>query len=362
MILKVPSLHRKKKLVTTVILIALFLVAFCPIEFPRSIKATARFYPTRQWILAHDGGGQLTAFITDYRSGVGTAYRSTLFERGDEVEFSLVPWIRAGAFVQKNDSLGSLVCNSLEWQRLALERELVLARNELAVHSTGAKGDVQRLAKERLALARAEAEKQEKITRRLQELLAKNHVAEQEVQIARDDLKSRQIEVHIREAELAVLQSGEKNEILEQSRATVQRLEKESEFINQQIASLKRIAAPFAGQIERSFASDTLLILSETGTSVAIMPILQRDARAIRAGLQVNFSGQNDVPIWQGVILQKEPGLHLISGKPCRMVLALVEHEPEQLLSGMFVQAKISCDPLPLRLLILDYLGKHLKK
>ncbi|HNT65852.1 MAG TPA: hypothetical protein PKN04_08760 [bacterium] len=340
--------------ITAALLVVLVLIGISTIPLPFAIKATARLYPSRQWVLTRGDDGQLAAATTDYRSGIGSQYTTVLFERGDDVHFALNSNLHSGSLVGEGDSLGYLSSTVLQQQLLMLQRERELAESELAIRATGAKPSVVREAEQKLALAKAEADKQEKITSRLEQLAQKDQVAEQEVQIARDDLRSRQLEVHIAQAVFESLITGEKTEEIDQSRITVARLGREIDLILRKIAFLERLAAPFSGRIERSFSVDTLLILSEAQSSVALIPIRCTDAIDLRPNLAVQFAAQMGLPAFSGTLVKLEPEVRWIGGRPCRIAVAQIDHTPGQVVSGAAVEAKIVCKPVRLPQLILQ--------
>ena len=254
--------------------------------------------------------------------------------------------------MEKGDTLGAIYSSSRQENLIKLKGELQVLTATLKANKSGDKKTIVCEARERLAQAKVELEKQKKVVKRLKALYEKNLVAEAEYQTALDELNVLSKAVNVRQAELASSLSGEKAEDINMLQEQIAAVENELAFLQRQIDSQNTIIAPFNGRIERSFSSDTLFVLSNLDSAVAFMPVALEKAAHINMDEKVSFHSNGMKNSVSGNILMKQPVMQLVDGKQCIMVLATVKNLSNDFISGIISQAEINCGSVSLQTFI----------
>lgn len=337
----------------------LFLAAFfIPFKLSYKINSVAKLMPAQQWILSRGADGDIQTNTINHLSGINNSYQLTSFERGESMFLDLDPKLKNGQVVEQGDTVGVIYSSSQQESLVQLNGELHVLKATLEVSLSGVKKTEVKEASERLEMSKSEHHKQKKIVERLNKLLKKELIAEEDYQTAEDELNVLAKGVNVREAELESSLSGEKTEEINMLNKQIAAVENRISFIQQQIDSQNSIVVPFRGRIERSFSTDTLFVLSNFDLGIAFIPVALEEASYFSEGEKVSFTSANTSELFTGVVQMKQPVMQIIGGKQCIIVLATVYDISKDFISGMISQAEINCGTISLT----TYLKRNILK
>lgn len=340
-------------LVSSIILTAAIIISL-PIEVPYNINSVAKLMPYQQWILSRGPDGDIFSNTINNLSGINNTYRLTSFERGESMVLDLNNSIKNGQFIDKGDTLGNIYSSKQQESIVELNGELQVLNATLEASMSGVKRTEVKESKERLEMAKSAYIKQKKIVERLNKLLKKELIAEEDYQTASDELVVLEKAINVREAELESSLTGEKAEEINLLRKRMSAVENKMNFVKSEIDLQSSIIIPFDGRIERSFSQDTILVLSNYEFGVAIIPVSIDEANYLNEGDKVRFlSTSFDKPL-TGIVQMKQSVMQMIDGEQCILVLATVHNISTDFISGMVTQSEINCGNISL----LNYLER----
>lgn len=327
----------------------ILLVLFLPYELTYKIDSIAKLLPAKQWILARGTSGDIQTSNIDHLNGTSISYQLTSFERGESMMLNINPELKNGQIVEKGDTIGIIYSSAQHESLVELNGEVNVLKATLAVSMSGVKKTELKEANERLEMSRSQYQKQKKIVERLNKLVEKELIAEEDYQTAEDELKVLAKAVNVREAELESSLSGEKVEEINLLHKQITAVTNKISFLEKQIDAQSHIIAPFNGRIERSFSKDTLLVLSNVELGIALMPVAIEEASYINQGEKVTFQLNDTSQILSGVVQMKQPVMNIVGGKQCVMVLATVPKLSTKFISGILSKAEINCGNVSLQ-------------
>jgi ribosome-binding ATPase YchF (GTP1/OBG family) len=262
-----------------------------------------------------------------------------------------------GQFVEKGDTIGVIYSSSQQKNLVELNGELDVLTASLEVSISGEKKTEVIESELRLEMAKSEYAKQSKILERLNKQLNKEIIAEEVYETASDELIILENAVKVCQAELESSISGEKEETINMLKKQIIATKNKISFLLNEIDSKNSIVVPFMGRIERSFSEDTLIVISNIESGIALIPIDLEEAKYIELNAKVSFSSTNSSELLTGVVCTKHPVMQIIGGKQCVLVLANIQNISSDFISGMITQAEINCSDVNLQ----TYLKRNIK-
>ncbi len=341
--------RKQNIIIIAAISIVLLIIFFLPVKVPYKINSVAKLMPAHQWILSRGTDGDIQTNTINHLSGINNSYQLTSFERGESMVLDLNQNLTNGQIVEKGDTVGVIYSSSLQENLVQLKGDLSVLTATLEASMSGVKRTEVKEARERLEMSKSEYAKQTKIVERLNKLLQKELIAEEDYQTASDELMVLEKAVNVRQAELESSLSGEKVEEINMLRKQIIATENKISFLQNQIDSQSSIIIPFRGRIERSFSEDTLLVLSNIDLGIAFIPVALEEVGYIGEGGPVAFSSINSSEVLKGFVQMKQPVMQIIGGEQCVMVLATVYNISKDFISGMITHAEINCGSVSLQ-------------
>ena len=341
-------METKNKIIILTLIITAAILIFLPIKVPYKINSVAKLMPAHQWLLSRGPDGDILTTTIDNLSGINNSYQLTSFERGESMILDINQNLRNGQQVNKGDTLGIIYSSSQQENLVELNGELQVLTATLKASTSGVKRTEVREARERLEMAKSEYTKQQKIVERLNKLLKKELIAEEDFQTASDELSVLEKGVNVREAELESSLSGEKDEQINLLLKQINAVENKISFLKKEIDLQNSIITPFGGRIERSFSQDTILVLSNYEMGVALVPVSIDEANYFNEGDEVKFISTNSENVLSGIVQAKQSIMQMIGGKQCIMVLATVHNISKGFISGIITKSEINCGSIPL--------------
>lgn len=318
---------------------------FFPVKVPYELKSYGKIMPANKWVLSKGTDGQLIASSTNYVTGVSAGYSVAQFERGAEMKLSLRRSLITERYVDIGDTIGTVYASDIEERLAELNGKLGVAQAALEANLTGEKPAVVQEAEQRLIYTKAKAAEQHKIVARLQRLYEKNLIAEEEIELATNKALLLDIEISIDKARLEAVQTGAKP-------AKIKLLEAEINAFRQQRDALERrkqsfnITASTKGKISRTFSSDTLLVISDTTTFVAFMPIKLKDLKYLSETHSVSIRTEGRVQTFSGELVSLDKEVHVIQGEQVIVVSAVLKKVSGDILPGILAECIITCKPV----------------
>jgi hypothetical protein len=331
-------------------------VLFIPVKIPFSVSGYGTIAPAGKWVLEKGADGQLIASTYDYVTGRSGGFSVVEFERGETIRLTLSPSVATGGSVFAGDTIGTIRSTQAEERLVVLTGELATARASLAAASAGEKAPLIREAQQRLAHARAEAEEHARRFARLETLFEKGMVSDQEYEIARSEAALLDIEVTIAESQLQAVATGDKSEQIDLFRSRVEALQQEIEVLRERLRSFT-IISPFTGRLSRVRASDTLLVVSDTTSYVALLPVRWSAYPYLAPAQDVTIEPRGLSGSARGRLASLGRESQYVDGKPVLVAAALVTASATDLVPGMVVRWTVSCEPVPIHRYVRRFLS-----
>jgi hypothetical protein len=336
-----------QKPVVLLILATSIVIILTNLQIPYKIKTMAKVLPLRQWILTRNASGDILTYSSNNLEGVNNSFKLTSFERGESMILEFTSKCNNGELVNEGDTLGIIYSNKKQEKLVQLNGELDVLKATLGANVSGDKATEIMEAEKRVELARSEYEKQFRIVNRSKKLFEKELIAEEDYQSAVDELNILDKSILVKQAELETCLSGVKDEEVKLLQEKILAINGEVSFLKKEIYAQSSILAPFSGRLEKSFSSDTLLVLSNFEIGIALIPIAVEDENYLEEGDNVEFNLSNSSETMSGSVQMKQPTMKIINGRQCIMVLATVNNLSNKFISGIIARAEIDCGDIP---------------
>lgn len=324
------------------IIAAIILTLFLPVKIPYNIKISGKLISSEEWILTKGTDGRLISQVKDNIKGNSQNYSVTLFERGDIVSFNLLPKIKAGFFVNRNDTVGFIRSNEVQRNLTALQGQLRAKRAELEMYRSGEKESLVLMARQNLATAQKKAKMQRQILARQKEMYERNLISREKYEIEQTKTEVMEADIHLASARLSSLLEGAKEEQLAFIRSQIFAIEQEMKVYQQRRQS-SAILGPIDGIVTSSFATDTLLRVIKIKRLVLVFPMQWRDKQFISVGqsVELNIPGLDNEP--GATVLSVSNNLFNLSGRQVFLATALVDNEIGLLNPGLMARGALIC-------------------
>lgn len=264
-------------------------ISYLTVEY--NIYSQGLVIPAKEWTLLRGSDGNFITAFKDNVKGVNTSFNVTEFNRGDVVDFRLSSDFLKDSKVEKGDTIGYVDSNEEQRRLKELEDDLHVLNSELLFSTTGQKQEDIDISNERLKQAKADFETERLLFDRNLRLFRDTVLTKQEIEIFENNLKIKELEVSIRDAEYRSVMTGEKieQEILINSK--IRLVENQIDKIKERLNNFL-ILAPFDGElIQNSVDVSGFMKLSiyENNNMVSIIPIDIFDKQYLKTDFQVNL-------------------------------------------------------------------------
>ncbi|MCP4569258.1 MAG: hypothetical protein GY841_16915 [FCB group bacterium] len=340
-------------IILSAIALATGVVALSPVKLPFSISAYGKIVPAKKWVLTKGTDGQLTTSSFNYESGTSEGYTVSQFAREGAMQFAIHPKILSSGAAASGDTVGIISSSETEEQMIELTGTLMTAKANLEAVRGGEKESVIHECRQRLSLARERSVWQQKDLVRFQALHQKNLISPATLDSVESEARLLDIEVGIAQAQLETALTGEKPKQIEMLQSQIQALEQEILSLHDRIGSFS-ITAPFGGKVSRSFASDTIMIISDTSTMLALIPVDYRIASIVSPGQEVQIKPDMGSSVIKGYLLPLDTDVRILQDRQVLLAVVQLAEPSNEILPGMMAQCTVSCPPVP----ILDYIKR----
>jgi hypothetical protein len=335
----------KKSIVFTGAILLFGSMLFLPIKIPYTIKGYGKIVPVKKWLLTKGADGELVSNTINYLTGTCENYSVTQINRGENVQFFMnTPIINKGV-VTTRDTIAFIKSSQIEEQLVELTGELEIAKALKKSNTSGEKEALIQQALNELDFAATESAKQEKVFSRFEKLTNKNLVSQEEYDNAKNKANLARIKVDIASAKLKAVQSGVKQEDVKLYQAKINMLQNQLDVLRNRI-NLFTIICPINGKITKSYSSDTLLIVTEKTSCLAILPIKLEDGFNIYENQIVKIKLTGSGKSINGKVTSISDEIKVLNNHQTVMATVLVLETVEELQMGMFVKCTINCEPI----------------
>ena len=321
-------------------LLVFILAADDNITFPERISTTGKILPAREWLLVKDSDGNLQSSLINYLTGAAEAYSVSKFERGDNVRFHLTRRVNGNGLIAAGDTIGYLSSNTTELRLAQLRGEIETARASLQLALAAQKESVIEEARQRVRYAEVELVRRQQLVDRIAPQRANGFISDEEYEVAAGELGLAEANLSIAQAQLQSALTGAQPEQIELERARIASLEREIRTLVER-QSLLTLTAPIDGMIRRSFAADTLLILSDAQRHIILIPIAWSSHAEVRAGngVEVRIPGHGDA--LRAEVLEVDRTARVLQGRPIAIAVAELEDVADRDLIGLPVRCRV---------------------
>jgi multidrug efflux pump subunit AcrA (membrane-fusion protein) len=346
---------KKSKLIISAIIFLIVVTLLLPINYPVSVSSKGKLIPFKTWTLAKGTDGRLITTLNDNSTGISNGFTVTQFERGDAVQFKLNLDIISENTVNRGDTIGYVISNEIEKDIQKLKGELETAKASLNVQTSSEKESIIDAEKSKLKFAEKELEEQTKVFERKKKLFERVLISQQEFEADEARYELAKININIAKERLRTVQSGAKKEEINFAASQINALENEIEILQKRFES-NNIVIPISGIINRSFSSDTLLIINDTSKHVIIMPVIWSDSKKIHVEQNVIVSYASIDEEINGTIISVGNNVKTSNNLQYVLVTVVSDDKVEQLKPGLYVDCKVGCGSATALNILSDFL------
>ncbi len=330
-------------------------ILLLPVKIPFTISTHGQIFHGKEWIVSKDESGRISAVLYDRISGRTENYRLYQFDRQDAVRFELNNSVVPGNYVQAGDTVGMIYSTQLSREFIALVGDLEVTRASLDLYITGEKDAIVDEARNRLAYAEQQVKGHTILLERQRELHKRNLISDEELDIAIQQKRLYEIDIQIAEAKLRAALTGAKDEQIEYLNTRIATLEEEIRSFERIIDDYTYIS-PIDGIVYHTFSHDTLALIGDTETYIAVIPVPFQYRPYIGNGQNVKLRiPGNNIATRYGNVHSIGNTVRLINGGQFFMISALIENLDDEYLPGILASASIQTDPVTLR----EYLFRY---
>lgn len=328
-------------IITLLIITVLMALKFVNLDY--TIESRVLFMPASTFSLSSNVEGKLITSLSDNINGTVKNHGVTEFERGDVIQFELSDKVTSQKYLQKGDTLGWLFSNEAQTELISLKGEIAILKAELQFYKTGQKPEDVTTAQEQLALSKQQLSIQQKLTKRSESLFKDSVISTQEYDIELNNLKVKEVEVSIAEANYASITTGAKVEQENLIKAKIANLEAQ---LKQTMARLAyfTFVTPFSGMVLNKHVPDTgqcVVSVADISQMIGIVPVQLKERSYLKIGDNVNCYK------WQGQIINMDNSISIIDRKQAFYITVLWKYN-EKILPGSLHPVKIVCDKISL--------------
>ena len=314
--------------------VLLFLVLNLLIDPVLNIKTFGQVYPKEEWVLTRGNNGQIISSMMDYERGHTVQYSLNQFERGEFISLKFSNLLNNGGFINKGDTIASIISSEVEDQLISLIGDLDVAKANLNTKNTGQKESMIKEAANRLKYTEEKIKEHKVLFKRTSALYEKGLSSEAEYEAQKWALDLLEIEKQIYKSELENTSTGVKQEEINLIESQINSIKSRLSFLRSRKNNLT-IISPLSGYAANVFSPDTLLAVINDKEIILKVPIKVEDIDLIKKGqtLKVNI---NDLEKeFSGLVMSISPEVKFLNNRQVVFVTIKMDNREEKLLPGM---------------------------
>jgi len=335
-----------KKIILLLFFLAIIIVFIIPFKIPFAFKATARIYPSQEWVLMAGQDDSFVSVIYDNKTNVVNNLINYKFERGDIAELQINPLLVSGQQINKGDSIAYIHSYEIENELAKLQSELQVEQASLDVVATGEKESIIKEAERKYDYAKQQLKLDEKTFLRQQALFQDSVISAAEFDQAENAYQLAKINLNILENELLSLKSGDKPSEINLTNERINSIKNNLEILENQ-KDQYFINSPKSGIINFSPVLGQYFSISDNNEYILEIAVQLKNRRYLDSLSSINFAIDGDYKTNTASLLQINPKVESIGSHQVFFMKALADNN-ENISRGMAVQCKIACDDVSL--------------
>jgi hypothetical protein len=316
------------------------LILLFEIKVNQSIYTIFEVHPMQKWVLSKGSEGQIISSVADYKSALSNNIFVVQFERGELMNFHILPTIVSKSTLEAGDTVAIMYSSRLQERLTSLKGELHIAQANLAAQSTGEKQPMIEEAKKRIKYSDAKIQEKKILSERAQELFKRGYISKEEFDASQWEFRQAEIENEIDRAQLEVYLSGKKQEDLHVLRTTIRSYLNEIELLEKRLHDFV-LQSPIRGDIIREFSTDTLLIVSNASSLVFNVPVRYEKTRYLTEGESVRMELKNIPEELTGTLIALSKEAKIINGVQILYARISLDTNTYRLVPGLVLGGEI---------------------
>lgn len=324
-----------------------------PFAFPYYIQSQGQLVPIREWTLTRSANGDLKSSFKDNRTGKLSSFAVTAFQRGHEARFNLHPRLYQQAYIRKGDTIATMYSNKDEELLVQLQGELQVQQAEIQLHKAGEKKEDVQGFSDRLHMAQQALALQQKLTERSVALYRDSLISQQEYEIALHQLRTRELEVKIAQANYQSASTGGKP-------AQIDLIEAKNEAVRQRIRQIQEglrdlvLLAPISGvaikkKDQQVLAEEVLLSVADQSAYIISFPVPYAEKEYVQPGQGVRVSLTGTTRQCMGRIISIDNTTQIIDGRQAFFASALIGQQDLPVVANTFLRVTVMGQPVTFR-------------
>ena len=316
----------------SIILLGLTLNLF--IKPDLTIRTYCQVYPKEEWALVRGNNGQIISSMIDYTSGHTVQYSLNQFERGEYISLNFSHKIGSEEFVNKGDTIASILSSEVEDQLITAEGELDVARANFKTQNAGEKQSMIEEAENRLKYTDEKIKEQKVLLQRMTTMYGKGLSSQQDYETQKWTLDLLEIEKRIYKAQLENASTGVKEEEIELIESQINSIKSRLAFLKNRKNDLILIS-PISGYAANLFSPDTLLAIINDKEIVLNVPIKIEDIDLIKKGQSLNIDINGLDKEYSGSVVSISREVKFLNNQQIVFVSVKLDNSEGVLLPGM---------------------------
>ena len=305
------------------------------------MEGPGRVLAGQEWVVARTPSGAVSATMRDHQTGGIESTVTAEPARGDAVRFRLYPAASEG-HVTAGDTVGLYVSSAEEVRWAGITGRIAAAEAELALFRSGEKGEVIEGLRQRLQHARAALSLARREEARQRAMLERGVVATEVAERTAVVREQAAATVAATAADLLDAQTGARDEQVQLAEVRLDGLRREADVFRAGQRA-RALVAPISGRVSRTLSLDTLLVVADTSSYAALIPVRWADKDRVQVGQEVELSA-GGAPA-RGRIVDVQGAAAPTTGQAYLVARADVTEGAEHLAPGLLVRARIQTPP-----------------
>lgn len=306
-------------------LLVLTAIVLAPIQVPYTIGSVVVMVPAKEWKVARDANGIITANLLDRQTGLLLNSVQLNFERGDQVNIRYHLDEMHPTFVSEGKKVITVESIELEQRLIQIASQLLVEERNKEALATGQKPELITQLEAELELARQNLDLQQKNFERIKGLYEHEAVPQAEYERSETALNQARSDVRIAEEALNVARTGEKPETIAAARARINALEAELEVLRRKKEGYE-LTSPISGRASYMNSPEgEAFVIYDTSMVTLQIPVRMKDQDVLVPGQQalvkISDTGQS-VPVrLESIVMEPQ----LLDGELTVLVNAVSE-------------------------------------
>lgn len=268
-----------------IIIVSALILIYAPIKISNNTQAYAKILHAKEFIVIKGSNGQIISHLVNNFTGIVENVKTIQVDREDFASFNLTI---SNSIIFKGDTIAVFSSSHTNFIIEEVKGAMLEQEQFLISQLSGEKETIINEQEKIYEISKINFSTQRPIFERKSELYNNELISEEEFDLERNLLERFSLEVEREFQKLQILKTGVKIEDILVTKERINNLKRQCEILENRVSDYK-IVAPFDGTISGSNSLDTLFILSEINSYVALIPIEIDKSNSISINLDIIF-------------------------------------------------------------------------